>query len=46
VDLKKETLPQRVDQLTLTLDSTAAGGVLGINWENTRFSVPFSVKKG
>jgi hypothetical protein len=46
VDLKKENLPQRVDQLTLTLDSTPAGGVLGINWENTRFSVPFSVKKG
>jgi len=36
-----------VDQLTLAIvnDTAAGGGVLKIMWENTQFSVPFSVKK-
>lgn len=46
VDLQKETLPTRVDQLTLALanDKATGGGVIRIAWENTQFSVPFTVK--
>jgi hypothetical protein len=45
VDLTKETLPDTVGQLTMVIDSTATGGVLRITWENTQFSLPFTVKK-
>lgn len=47
VDLKKETLEKTVDQLTLVLDKDAAGtvGTLKIQWENTQFSVDFTVQK-
>jgi hypothetical protein len=47
VDMKKETLPSPVDQLTLALenDQSSGGGVLKVMWETTQFSVPFTVKK-
>ena len=47
VELKKDPLEKSVDQLTLAIvnDTAAGGGVLKIMWENTQFSVPFSVKK-
>lgn len=48
VDLKKSTIENRVDQLTLALandPATPGGGVLTITWENTQFSLPFTVKK-
>jgi hypothetical protein len=48
VDLKKETLPETVEQLTITIVNTppqSMNGVLKIAWENTQFSVPFTVKK-
>jgi hypothetical protein len=47
VDLQKEALETTVDQLTLAVvnDKTTGGGLLKIMWENTQFSVPFSVKK-
>ena len=45
VDLKKDTMDQQIDQLTLALESTGPkAGVLKIKWEKTQFSVPFSVK--
>ena len=46
VELKKESLEKSVDQLTLALENNpAGGGTLKITWENTQFSVPFTVKK-
>ena len=46
VDLKKETLDQQVDQLTIAIDNAPpSGGVIRIMWEKTQFSLPFTVKK-
>lgn len=46
VDLKKESLPSEVDQLTILIENTPPGsmnGVLKIQWENPQFSMPFTV---
>lgn len=48
VDLKKETLPENVDQLTISVESSPQGsmnGVLKIKWEKTQYSLPFTMKK-
>lgn len=46
VELKKAPLEKSVDQLTLAIEnSPAGGGTLKIMWENTEFSVPFTVQK-
>ena len=46
VELKKAPLEKSVDQLTLAIENDpAGGGILKIMWENTGFSVPFTVKK-
>lgn len=47
VDLKKDTIAQSVDQLTLAIvnDQATGGGVITIQWETTQFSAPFTVKK-
>jgi hypothetical protein len=45
VDLKKETLDQEVNQLTIILENHQTSGLIKIAWEKTQFSVPFTVKK-
>lgn len=48
VDLKKATLEQPVDQLTIAVandGTTSNGGVIKISWETTEFSLPFTIKK-
>ena len=47
VPLKKESTDKTVDQFTMTIQNepAAGGGVLKLMWENTQFSVPFTVKK-
>jgi hypothetical protein len=46
IDLKKDTLDKTVDQFTMAIEpNPSGGGVLKMMWENTRFSVPFTVKK-
>jgi len=46
VGLKKEPLENPVDQFTMAVEKTAAGGgVLKLSWENTQFSAPFTVQK-
>lgn len=42
VDLKKAALEKMVDQFTMAIDRT---GVIKMQWENTEYSVPFTVKK-
>jgi hypothetical protein len=46
VDMKKETVEKTVDQFTMALEKNpSGGGVIKMVWENTQFSVPFTVKK-
>ena len=46
VDLNKEALDKPVDQFTMTIaKNSSGGGVLKLMWENTQFSVPFTVQK-
>jgi hypothetical protein len=46
VDLKKEPLEKPVDQFTMSVGKDpAGGGVIKLMWENTQYSVPYSVKK-
>jgi hypothetical protein len=46
VDLTKGALEPTVDQFTLAIEKGASGGgVIKLMWENTQFSVPFTVKK-
>jgi hypothetical protein len=50
VDMKKDALDTPVDQLTLEIENTSAGGgpltgVLKVKWESSQYSVPFTVQK-
>jgi hypothetical protein len=47
INLKKDALTQPVDRLILAMQMNQGGGegTLKIAWENTQFSVPFTVKK-
>jgi hypothetical protein len=45
VDLEKASVPEQVDQLTLAVEGTSpTNGVLNITWENTQYSVAFTVQ--
>ena len=46
IDLKKEALDKTSDQLTLAVSKgSSGGGILKIMWEDTQYSVPFTVQK-
>ncbi len=46
VVLKKKTLDKSVDQFTMAIaPAGGGGGELKMMWENTQYSVPFTVKK-
>jgi hypothetical protein len=46
VDLTKTALDKAVDQFTMAIDKNPdGGGLLKLSWENTQFSVPFTVAK-
>jgi hypothetical protein len=46
VDLKKATLDTPVDQFTMAISKGAGGGgVIKMSWENTEYSVAFTVQK-
>jgi hypothetical protein len=46
LDLKKDALDKSVDQFTMAVaKGESGGGVLKLSWENTQFSVPFTVQK-
>jgi len=46
-DMKKDTIPTAVEQLTLAVkgDAATGGGVLTVTWDTTQFSLPFTVAK-
>jgi len=46
VDVKKDSLEKAVDQFTMAVEKGAdGGGVIKMSWENTQYSVAFTVKK-
>jgi hypothetical protein len=46
VELKKDATASPVEQFTMAIEKNpAGGGVLKMMWENTQFSVPFTVQK-
>jgi len=46
VDLKKDALETPVDQFTMAVEKNpSGGGVLKLMWENTQYSVAFTVQK-
>jgi Protein of unknown function (DUF2911) len=46
VDLTKTALDKPVDQFTMAISrNPSGGGVLKLSWENTEYSVPFTVQK-
>ncbi|HEX4792514.1 MAG TPA: DUF2911 domain-containing protein [Humisphaera sp.] len=45
VDLKKDATDKTVDQFTMALEPSAGGGVIKMMWENTQYSVAFTVNK-
>jgi hypothetical protein len=46
VDLKKEPLAPSLDQFAMAVaKSPSGGGVIKLMWEDTQFTVPFTVKK-
>jgi hypothetical protein len=44
LDMAVERLPQPVEQFTIAIEPHGAGGVLKLDWERTRVSVPISRK--
>jgi hypothetical protein len=47
IDLKTDTLDKPVDQFTMSVarNPDGNGGLLKMMWENTQYSIPFTVKK-
>jgi hypothetical protein len=45
VDLKKEELPEAVNQLTIVLENHVTTGTIKIQWEKTQYSVSFTPKR-
>jgi hypothetical protein len=45
IEMTKGTLPKAADQFAITIDKAGSGGELKMMWENTSYSVPFSVSK-
>ena len=46
VDLKKEPMEKANDQFTMAVaKNPSGGGLIKLMWDNTQFSVPFTVKK-
>jgi hypothetical protein len=45
IDMKVETLSAPVEQFTIILEQAGSGGILKLEWENTRASVNFAEKK-
>ena len=44
LDMKVSSLPQVVERFTISVDPTATGGVLNLDWDTTRASIAFTVK--
>lgn len=45
VELERRRLAAPLDQFTIGIDSTAAGGVLRLEWDSTSFRLPFTASR-
>jgi Protein of unknown function (DUF2911) len=46
VDVKKDSMDKKLDQFTMAIEKNpSGGGIIKMMWENTQFSVAFTVKK-
>ena len=45
IDLAKGAIAAPVEEFTMALDKDKDGGVLKLEWENTEYSAPFTIKK-
>ena len=45
VDMKVTTLSQPVERFTISVAPDKSGGTINLDWDTTRASVPFTVKK-
>jgi hypothetical protein len=44
-DMRTSTLPQSVERFTISIEPSAQGGVLNLDWDTTRASIPFTVRQ-
>jgi hypothetical protein len=44
IDMKVSTLPQVVERFTISVDGNDKGGVLNLDWDTTRASLPFTTQ--
>jgi len=44
IDMKMSSLPQVVERFTISVEPSATGGVLNLDWDTTRASIAFTVK--
>ena len=44
IPMKVSSLPQAIERFTITVDPSAQGGTLNMDWDTTRASVAFTVK--
>jgi len=44
IDMTVNTLPQAVERFTIGIEPNPQGGVLNLDWDTTRASLPFTVK--
>jgi len=44
LDMKTGVLPESVERFTIGIEPAAQGGVLHLDWDTTRASIPFTVK--
>jgi hypothetical protein len=45
LDLRSERLARPVEEFTISVVPAEGGGVLRLDWDTTRFSLPFSVAR-
>jgi hypothetical protein len=45
IDMKKDSASAAADQFTIAIDKNDNGGVLKATWDDTQYSVPFTVAK-
>jgi len=44
LDMKMSSLPQVVERFTISVEPSATGGVIDLDWDTTRASIAFTVK--
>ena len=45
LDMKVTQLPETIERFTILIEPSATGGTIHMQWDNTRASIPFAVKR-